>query len=36
MMINIVKEIKNQEHVGKAVGIIDNKNHRKRKWVEKK
>jgi hypothetical protein len=30
-MINIVEEIKNQEHVGKDVGIIDSKNHRKRK-----
>jgi hypothetical protein len=34
MMINIVEDNKNQEHVEKNVDIIDSKNHRRRKWVE--
>jgi len=34
-MINIVEKSKNQKHIGKHVGVVDSKNHKRKESVDK-
>jgi hypothetical protein len=34
-MINIVEQSTNQKHIGKHVGVVDSKNHRRKKSIDK-